>query len=127
MTQETLVGPDGDHLPPNTNDQTPERGWSFKKIIDSLNTMLTDLYDGINSKAAVSYTAVTADDTAGTVDIDTGLNTITAAIVQILRSDAVVTADAGVSWINGTVTVTDGGSTYAITADDVINVIAIGT
>lgn len=67
-----------------------------------------------------TYTAVADDATAGTVDIDTGVSGATVFIVQILRAGAVATSDAAISISAGVLTVAD-GSTYTLTADDVIN------
>lgn len=71
-----------------------------------------------------SYTAVAGDATADTVDIDTGKSDATLCIVQIYRAGVQVTADAAISIAAGVITVADGASTYAITADDVITWIA---
>ena len=73
-----------------------------------------------------SYTAVTADDTAGTLDIVTGLTSVSSFVVFILRSGVPIYSDQAVSESSGTITVADGGATYAVTADDVINWIAVG-
>lgn len=54
MAQTTVQGPNADHLGPNTTDETPEKGWSFKKIIDTINTMFSDVYSLV---AAVTITA----------------------------------------------------------------------
>lgn len=54
MAQETLNGPDSDHRPFNTADETPERGWSPRRIIASINTMLSELYASATSSAATS-------------------------------------------------------------------------
>lgn len=80
--------------------------------------------DAVKSGA---YTAVAGDATAHSAAIPTGLTTVTSFMVQILRSGAVVTADAAVSEAAGSITVADGGATYAVTAGDVINWIATGT
>lgn len=74
-----------------------------------------------------SYTAVTADDTAGTLDITTGLTTVSSFVVYILRAGVPIYSDQAVSESGGTITVADGGATYAVTADDVINWLAIGS
>lgn len=69
---------------------------------------------------------VTADeDTAGLVHISTGLADVSVRFVQVIRSGKVATSDAAVSDSGGVVTVAD-GSTYVLTAADVIDVIAIG-
>lgn len=71
-----------------------------------------------------SYTAVADDATADAATIDTGLDSVGGFIVQIYRSDVIVTADADISEADGVITVADGAATYAVTAGDVINVIA---
>lgn len=75
---------------------------------------------------AGTHTVTEAEDTAGTLDITTGLSSVSAHCVQVLRSGAVATSDAAVSESEGTITVAD-GSTFAATAADVIHWIAIGT
>lgn len=67
------------------------------------------------------HTVVTADDTAGEVDLATGLTSISGFIVQIYRAGVNVMEDAIVTASGGTLTVADGGATYALTADDVIH------
>lgn len=139
MAQVTLEGPTDARHGPATNDETPERGWSFKRIVAALNAMLTELYASVGAVAnaalgvgagyvigRASYTVIADDDTANTVDIDTGLTTIVSVIVQVTRAGAVVTGDAAVSAAAGVVTVAD-GATFVLTADDVVNVIAVGT
>jgi hypothetical protein len=140
MAQVTLQGPTDNRHGPNINEETPERGWSFKRLITAINDMFTELYASTGAVAGAvlgvgsgyvlarrGYTVVADDDTAGTADIVTGLTTIETAIVQIRRAGVDVTADAVVTWAAGTITVADGAATYALTADDVVNVIAVGT
>eukprot|EP00998_Keelungia_sp_KM082_P002648 NODE_13242_length_436_cov_1.262136_g13219_i0.p1 GENE.NODE_13242_length_436_cov_1.262136_g13219_i0~~NODE_13242_length_436_cov_1.262136_g13219_i0.p1 ORF type:complete len:116 (+),score=19.80 NODE_13242_length_436_cov_1.262136_g13219_i0:84-431(+) len=76
---------------------------------------------------AGSYTADGDDDTAGTLGIATGLSSVTAFFVDVLRSDVKVTADADISESSGTLTVADGAATYAITSGDVIYWMAVGS
>jgi len=66
------------------------------------------------------YTAVAGDDSAGKAEINTGMANATGAIVQIVKSGVVVGADAKPSIAAGVLTVAD-GSTYNVTAGDVIN------
>lgn len=54
MAQITLQGPDASHLPPNTADETPEKGWSFKRIVDAINTMFTEVYAGVAAAATAA-------------------------------------------------------------------------
>lgn len=64
------------------------------------------------------------DATDGEVIVDFQTNFALAAVVQVLRSNVVVTADAVVTFpANGQVSVAD-GSTYTVTADDVIVIVA---
>lgn len=72
------------------------------------------------------YTAVAADDSAGTVDIETGLGAIRSLHVMIYRSGVPLYSDQAVSFSGGTITVADGAATYALTAGDVIDWQAAG-
>ena len=72
-------------------------------------------------------TAVTADDTAGYLDFTTGHAFVGAALVQIVRSGKQLNSDPAIT-LNGTpgagkVRVGD-GSTYAVTAGDIITVLS---
>jgi len=58
MAQETLVPPDSDVKLPTTRDQNSESGWSFKRIVDAINTMLTELY-ATQTSLALSTASVT--------------------------------------------------------------------
>jgi hypothetical protein len=44
MTQTTLQSPDSHNKPPTTTLENKEQGWSFKRIIDYINDMFSDLY-----------------------------------------------------------------------------------
>ena len=80
---------------------------------------LKDLNDTIDLLSGHgSYTCVTADDTANTVDIDSGVATADSCLVQIYRSGVNVTSDAAISISAGVITVADGASTYDVTAGD---------
>ena len=74
------------------------------------------------SKLPVSgvYTAIEADNTAGKAEINTGMANATGFIVQIVRAGVVDGADAKPSIAAGVLTVAN-GSTYKVTAADVIN------
>ena len=67
-----------------------------------------------------TYTAVTADDNAGYATIATGMTGATGFIVQVLRSGAPSATDGKFSISAGALKVED-GSTYKVTAGDVIN------
>lgn len=80
----------------------------------------------INFPTSGAHTVTSGEATATTLDIVTGLTTVNAQVVQVLRSGAVVTADAAISASGGTLTVANGGATFTLTAGDVINWIAMG-
>ena len=72
-------------------------------------------------------TAVTADDTAGYVDVDLGMGSVGCAHVQIVRSGKQLNSDPAITLNQGgggIVRVGD-GSTYAVTAADIIHVIGV--
>ena len=66
------------------------------------------------------HTATSTEAGADKVEINTGMANATGAIVQIVRAGVVVGADAKPSLAAGVLTVAD-GSTYKVTAADVIN------
>lgn len=79
---------------------------------------------------ATAYTCVADDDTANLKDINTGFAVApTMWLVKILRAGVDVTDDAIVTALGGgdagKVRVADGGATYAVTANDVIHLLAI--
>jgi hypothetical protein len=47
MAQEIIVGPNKPRQELNTGDETPERGWNPKRILDAINTMFTELYASV--------------------------------------------------------------------------------
>jgi hypothetical protein len=71
-----------------------------------------------------AYTVTSADDTANTTTIATGLM-IASAVVQIVRAGKVVSSDPSVSYTGANLTIAN-GSTYVLTTGDVINYIVIG-
>ena len=79
-----------------------------------------------SSKRTLSGSSTVPGSPGATQDIVTGLATITGRMVQILRSDAVVTGDAVVTVSGGTISVASGNATYTLTAADVIFWIANG-
>lgn len=86
-------------------------------------TAVYQLIDGVKSHTTqvnFKHTATSAEATANTLSILTGIGAIKGVNLQIFRSDVEVTADADISWSGETITVADGASTYAITAGDVI-------
>jgi hypothetical protein len=79
---------------------------------------------------ATAYTCVSGDDVANKTEIDTGFAVApTMWLVQILRAGVNVTADAIVTALGsgdaGKIRVADGAATYAVTAGDVIHILAI--
>lgn len=44
MARIVLEGPDSYNKPPATRDETKENGWSIKRIVDSINDMMAELY-----------------------------------------------------------------------------------
>ena len=66
------------------------------------------------------HTVTSTEAGADKVEINTGMANATGAIVQIVRAGVVVGADAKPSIAAGVLTVAD-GSTYNVTAADVIN------
>ena len=75
---------------------------------------------------AGSYTVVTADDDAGTKSIATGLASIAAFAVTILRAGVPLFSDQALSVSGGNIVVADGAATYELTAGDVITWFAAG-
>lgn len=73
-----------------------------------------------------AYTVIAGDDTANTKTIATGLGSISAVNVMILRAGKVVASDPAVSTSAGNLVVAD-GSTYVLTTNDVIHWIAVGS
>ena len=66
------------------------------------------------------YVADADDDTANAITIDTGIVDATVFFVQVFRSGADVLDAAVVTLASGVLTITDGG-TYAATTADVVN------
>ncbi len=92
-----------------------------------LDALALAITGGADDIAYGQYTCVAADDTAGLVNIVTGLadTAITAIAVTIVRSGSIVQSDQVVTEPSaGTIRVAD-GSSYAVTAGDVITWFAI--
>lgn len=86
--------------------------------------------DGVKSTSTlnlISYTVTSDDATANTVSFATPSGAIAGGLVDILRSDVSVKADADISWSGNTLTVADGAATYALTAGDIIVAVAFGS
>ena len=76
---------------------------------------------------AGNYTADADDATADTLDIVTGLTTVSAFFIEVYRAGVPIFSDQAVSEAAGTITVADGAATFAITADDEIHWLAVGS
>lgn len=73
-----------------------------------------------------TYTMVAGDDTAGTKDIDTGLDNISSFQVEVVTAAGVVTgADMVKSATGGNITIAD-GSSYKLTANHIARWVAFG-
>jgi len=82
--------------------------------------------DPIKPYASGSYTMVAGDDTAGTKDIDTGLDNIASFQVEVVTGAGVVTgADMIKSATGGNITIAD-GSSYKLTANHIARWVAYG-
>lgn len=73
-----------------------------------------------------SHTATSGEATANAAVIDTGLSAITSFIVQAYRANVNVVGDAVVTVSGGDLSVAD-GSSYVLTAGDVINYVVTGS
>lgn len=67
MAQTTLVPPDSHTKAATTRDENAESGWSFKRIIEAINTMFAELYASAGS-AAAALAAFTVSEAAVTLD-----------------------------------------------------------
>ena len=67
-----------------------------------------------------TYTAVAADDSANKASINTGKADAVGCIVQVLRAGVDIATDGKFSIAAGVIAVED-GSSYKVTANDVIN------
>ena len=87
-----------------------------------LGTIIAALEASIDGEVKGTH-AVTADEeTAGTLDIDSGLDSIEGFLVQVYRSDILLDSyDVSVS--EGTLTVATNSTDYVVTEADVINYI----
>ena len=72
------------------------------------------------------HVATAGEATDNTLDINTKMTVVSSQNIQALRAGNVVTSDADVTVAAGVITVAD-GSTFNITAGDVINWMAFGT
>jgi len=86
----------------------------------SLGTVLSALES--NQIYVGTHTVTAAEETSGTLDIDSGYASGASAIVQVLASGAVATSDVAVSVAAGVLTVAD-GSSFSVTENQIINYI----
>lgn len=93
---------------------------SLGTIVQGLQTSVSTLEGTIVG----THTVTAGEETANEAAIDTGVATVeTGFIVQIFRAGVNVMNDAVVTLAAGVLTVADGGATYSVTEDDVINYI----
>jgi len=88
----------------------------------ALGTELQTTQNTVASVVRGTHTVSAAEESAGTLDIATGLTTVAGFIVQVYRADILLTAY-DVSEATGTLTIATNGSDYVVTEDDVINYI----
>lgn len=68
MAKVELIAPDSYAKSPATRDETPENGWSFKRVLDSINAMMTEIYAAIGTIGSTApgpldeYTVATQPD-----------------------------------------------------------------
>lgn len=87
-----------------------------------IGTIIQGLQTTDEARAESTYTMDGDDQTAGSTTIDTGITTINGFIVQVYRSDLLVTAyDVQVS--GGDLTIATNGADYVVTTGDVVNYI----
>ena len=87
-----------------------------------MSTVFSKVSNGVSY--GTKYSCVAQDDTDGEVIIDFQVNYDLAGIIQILRAGVVVTEDAVITFPEaGQVSIAD-GSTYAVTAGDIIVLVA---
>ena len=114
MARVDLEGPDGHGKELNTRDASKEGGWSPKRIIDALNTMLTEVYELLTTaQASADYpivSAVIAGGAAGNLTV-TGIAT-TDELISVTQF-----VGAGVAVTD----VSDLTSEFTITAANTIN------
>ncbi|WP_300535746.1 hypothetical protein [uncultured Mameliella sp.] len=116
------------HKTDNGNTLAIDAANGGKLKIDGNDVTAAMIAAGSNTGTIVAGThAVTSgEETAGTLDIDTGLTSITAHFVQVLSGGAAATADAAISASGGTITVADGAATLDLAENDVVHWIAVG-
>ena len=76
---------------------------------------------GVRIPVGGRHVVTDAEANANAAAIATGVADATVFFVQVFRAGADVTVDAVVTLASGVLTVADGGETYIMTADDVIN------
>lgn len=93
MAQLTLVGPNADHLPPNTADETPEKGWSFRRIVAAINANFTEIYT-LNAEVGATVVDFGAYPGAPDTSVDvTGQTNIAAGSTVQAWLEATATSD----------------------------------
>ena len=89
----------------------------------SLGTAIQTLETAEAGVARGTHLVTAGEETAGTLDIVTGLAAIVGFVVQVYRADILLDSYT-VTAATGTLTVADNSTTYVVTENDVINYIA---
>lgn len=90
MARSEIIGPDNDFAGPNTRDETPGGGWSWKRTVAALNTMFEELYSLATAAATtVSLNALAArnpNDIGTSEEIATNGDEATALSLSVYQS-----------------------------------------
>lgn len=68
MAKIELFAPDSHAKSPATRDETPENGWSFKRVVDAINAMMTEIYAAIGTIGSTAPGPLDEYDVAGVPD-----------------------------------------------------------
>jgi hypothetical protein len=93
-----------------------------KMCISAKEVLLGDIIQDLQNQIHSSHTVDAAEETAGSVDIVSGLSSISGFIVQVYRAD-ILLGSYDVSASVGTLTVATNETDYVVTENDVINYI----
>ena len=129
---EQVVASGGDITVESGGDINAESGGSITLASGADLTLAAGATFSVNGAAQQSvvgaiHTATAGEASGGTLDIVTGLTTVsTFKIMALDTGNNVVTADADVTESSGTITVADGAATFAVTENYLIHWVAIG-
>lgn len=88
-----------------------------------IGTIIASIQSALASEVKDSHVVTADEETAGSVDLATGLTSVNGFLVQVYRSD-ILLGSYDVSESEGTITVATNSTDYVVTEDDVINYIA---